>query len=52
MTETTTGRISALDTLRGFALCGILPVNIWQTLHLEDPPRWLVGAGSGAGGGG
>lgn len=42
MTETTGGRISALDTLRGFALCGILPVNIWQTLHLADPPRWLT----------
>lgn len=35
-------RIGALDTLRGFALLGILPVNIWQTLHLDDPPRWLT----------
>ena len=35
-------RIGALDTLRGFALCGILPVNVFQTLHVQDPPHWLT----------
>src|SRR5215212_1458134 len=35
-------RIGALDTLRGFALCGILPVNIFQTLHVRHPPHWLT----------
>lgn len=34
-------RIEALDSLRGFALCGILIVNIYQTLHLREPPRSL-----------
>jgi uncharacterized protein len=34
-------RIRALDSLRGFALCGILLVNIYQTLDMREPPRWL-----------
>lgn len=31
-------RIVALDALRGFALCGIVIVNIWQTFHMADVP--------------
>lgn len=34
-------RIKALDALRGFALLGILPINIYQTLHMRDLPAWL-----------
>lgn len=31
-------RIVALDALRGFALCGIVIVNIWQTFHMVELP--------------
>jgi len=31
-------RIVALDALRGFALCGILIVDIWQTLRMRELP--------------
>ena len=29
-------RIQALDVLRGFALCGIVLINIYQTLGMRD----------------
>jgi uncharacterized protein len=35
-------RIHALDALRGFALCGILIINIYQTMHMRDLPAALA----------
>ena len=34
-------RIQALDVLRGFALCGIVFINIYQTLGMRDLPAAL-----------
>ncbi|MDF2740923.1 MAG: hypothetical protein K0S88_2291 [Actinomycetia bacterium] len=34
-------RIQALDVVRGFALCGIVPINIYQTLGMRDLPAGL-----------
>src|SRR5829696_9018848 len=34
-------RIQALDVLRGFALCGIVLINIYQTLGMRDLPAGL-----------
>lgn len=34
-------RIQALDVLRGFALCGIVFINIYQTLGMRDLPAGL-----------
>ena len=34
-------RIQALDVLRGFALCGIVFINIYQTLEMRDLPGAL-----------
>jgi uncharacterized protein len=36
------GRIQALDVLRGFALCGIVFINIYQTLGMRDLPAALA----------
>ena len=35
-------RIQALDVLRGFALCGIVLINIYQTLGMRDLPAGLI----------
>jgi hypothetical protein len=35
-------RIQALDVLRGFALCGIVFINIHQTLGMRDLPTGLA----------
>jgi uncharacterized protein len=35
-------RIQALDALRGFALCGIIVINIYQTLHMRNLPGALA----------
>ncbi len=34
-------RISALDTLRGFTLCGIVFINIGQVMRMRALPRAL-----------
>jgi uncharacterized membrane protein YeiB len=38
MTHPRKARIDALDALRGFALCGILLINIYQTLRMRELP--------------
>ena len=35
-------RIQALDVLRGFALCGIVFINIYQTLGMRELPTGLA----------
>jgi uncharacterized protein len=35
-------RIQALDVLRGFALCGIVFINIYQTMRMRDLPVALA----------
>ncbi len=38
-------RIESLDALRGFALCGIILINIYQALHMVELPApigWFV----------
>jgi uncharacterized protein len=42
MTTRPNERIPALDVLRGFALCGIVFINIYQTLRMRDLPTGLA----------
>jgi uncharacterized membrane protein YeiB len=42
MTTPPNERIQALDVLRGFALCGIVFINIYQTLGMRELPTGLA----------
>ena len=42
MTTPPDERIQALDVLRGFALCGIVLINIYQTLGMRELPTGLA----------